>query len=143
MMIDLPTNIRPRWGRNPRIHLWGASASACDARGSSRDTPDFTSEEFQLQPTAHQEVPEIPQTSRLGMPPLESGGTHRRQSVDVSIQPTARAATHPNPTEGSLWMFQSSLHQRAAAPPNSAQGCLLGQRERSANFRWQIQPRPI
>jgi hypothetical protein len=43
MMIDLPTNIRPRWGGNPRIHVWGASASACDARGSSRDTPDFTS----------------------------------------------------------------------------------------------------
>jgi hypothetical protein len=71
MMIDLPTNIRPRWGRNPRIHLWGASASACDARGSSRDTPDFTSEEFQLQPTARQEVPEIPQTSRLGRPRME------------------------------------------------------------------------
>jgi hypothetical protein len=62
-MIDLPTNIRPRWGRNPRIHVWGASASARDARGSSRDTPGFTSEEFQLQPTARQEVPEIPQRS--------------------------------------------------------------------------------
>jgi hypothetical protein len=23
MMIDLPTNIRPRWGRNPRLHVWG------------------------------------------------------------------------------------------------------------------------
>jgi hypothetical protein len=74
MMIDLPTNIRPRWGRNPRIHVWGASASACDARGSSRDTPDFTSEEFQLQPTARQEVPEIPQTSRLGIPRISIRG---------------------------------------------------------------------
>jgi hypothetical protein len=67
MMIDLPTNIRPRWGRNPRIHVWAASASACDARGSSRDTPGFTSGQLQLQPAARQEVPEIPQDSRLGI----------------------------------------------------------------------------
>jgi hypothetical protein len=72
MMIDLPTNIRPRWGRNPRIQVWGASASACHARGSSRDTPDFTSEEFQLQPTARQEVPEIPQTSRQAAKPRQT-----------------------------------------------------------------------
>jgi hypothetical protein len=41
MMIDLPTNMRPRWGRNP----------------------GFTSGELQLQPATREEV--IPQTSRL------------------------------------------------------------------------------
>jgi hypothetical protein len=54
MMIDLPTtNLRPRWGRDPRIHVWGGSASASDAPGRYRDTTDFTSGELQFRPVRH------------------------------------------------------------------------------------------
>jgi hypothetical protein len=77
MMIDLPTNMRHRWGRNP----------------------GFTSGELQLQPATREEV--IPQTSRLRSfsfslqrarkfrryPRLDVWGCHGWNPWIVQIQP--------------------------------------------------------